>query len=196
MKRLVVVDGLDGCGKDTHAQRVRQLMEAEEETVVVVSHPSRRRFGMLSKKALQGSGHIPRALASLFYTMDVLGSVAQFKRTRDGTTVFVRYILGTAYLPRRLAPMGYRVFRNLLPFPDLAIFIDIDPDVALRRIEARDHMREMFETKEKLESVRRVAIALTKDEWVVIDNSQDGEGPFERLCSVLVAKGLIRGPST
>lgn len=194
--RFVVVDGLDGCGKDTHARRIKQLMEAEGEKVTVVSHPSTRRFGNLSRSALQRSGHVPRLLATVFFTIDVLGSVAALKRSPAGTTVFVRYLLGTAYLPKRLAPTGYRMFRNLLPFPDLAIFIDIEPEVALRRIEARDHRREMFETREMLESVRRVAKMLTTEEWTVIDNTEDGEAPFEMLSSVLAANGLIHGTSS
>ena len=190
-RRLVVVDGLDGCGKDTHANRMRQLMEADGQREVMVSHPSDRLFGVLSKRALEGSGHVSRALATIFYTLDVLGSVARFNRSRDGTHIFVRYLLGTAYLPRRLAPVGYRLFRKLLPFPDIAIFIDIEPSVALRRIEQRDHKREMFETMEKLQSVREIAKALTMDEWVVVDNSEDGEGPFVKAQFLLAQKGLL-----
>lgn len=166
-------------------------MGAEGQAVSVVSHPSRRLFGRLSKRALQGSGHGPRAVATLFYTLDVLSSVGRYNRAGEGTFVFVRYLLGTAYLPKGLAPLGYRLFRNLLPFPDLALFIDIEPAVALRRIEARDHRREMFETLEKLESVRGVAKALAGDGWVVIDNSEDGEAPFRRLAEVLVAHGYL-----
>lgn len=192
MKSLIVVDGLDGCGKDTHARRIARLMEADGKSVSVISHPSERRFGRLSKRALQGSGHVPRALATLFYTLDVLASVGRYNRAADGTFVFVRYLLGTAYLPRRLAPLGYAFFRNLLPFPDLAIFIDIDPAVALRRIEARDHTREMFETKEKLEAIRHVARELTVHGWTVIDNSEDGEGPFRKLAEVLRSGGYVR----
>ena len=192
MKRLIVIDGLDGCGKDTHARRLAQLIEAEGQRVSVASHPSGGRLGRLAKRALQGSGHVPRALATAFYTMDVLRSVARYNRASEGTFIFVRYLLGTAYLPRRLAPAGYRLFRNLLPFPDLAVFIDIEPAVALRRIEARDHRHEMFETLEKLESVRGVAKRLTSDEWTVVDNSEDGEAPFDRLADVLVARGYLK----
>lgn len=193
MKRLIVVDGLDGCGKDTHATRMARLIEAEGQRVSLASHPSGGRLGRLAKKALQGSGHVPRALATVFYTMDVLRSVARYNRASDGTFIFVRYLLGTAYLPSGLAPAGYRLFRNLLPFPDLAVFIDIEPSVALRRIEARDHRHEMFETIEKLESVRSVAKGLTADGWTVVDNSEDGEAPFCRLAEVLVAKGYLKG---
>lgn len=190
----MVVDGLDGCGKDTYARRIKSLMEAQGEQVAVVSHPSGRWFGRLSKAALSRSGHAPRAMATLFYTLDVLASVAWYRRRTEGTVVFVRYLLGTAYLPRALAPHGYALFRRLLPFPDLALFIDIDPAVALRRIEQRDHRREMFETLEKLREVREVARALASEEWVVLDNSEDGEGPFERLSEVLASEGYIGPP--
>jgi dTMP kinase len=192
MKRLIVVDGLDGCGKDTHARRIKQLMESEGIQTVIVSHPSNRRFGRMSKKALQGSGHVSRALATLFYTLDVLGSVREFNRRREGTVIFVRYLLGTAYLPQVLAPTGYRLFRNLLPFPDLALFIDTDPEVALRRIEMRDHRREMFETLYRLRAVRTVAQDLTRGEWTVLDNNEDGEGPFRNLEEILRTRGFIR----
>lgn len=192
MPRLIVVDGLDGCGKDTFARRIRELLEAQGEEVALVSHPSSRLFGRLSKAALTMSGHVPRVLASLFYTLDVLASVAWYRRRNEDTVIFVRYLLGTAYLPRVLAPPGYTFFRRLLPFPDLALFIDIDPAVAMRRIEQRDHRREMFETMEKLEEVRRIARVLTEQEWTVLDNSEDGEGPFLRLLDVLRSEGYVR----
>jgi dTMP kinase len=184
--RFIVVDGLDGCGKDTHAERIRIYLEAKGEHVTVISHPSRRLFGRLSKRALEGSGPVARSFATLFFTADVLVSVSRLKRQSEGTVIFVRYLLGTAYLPERLAPTGYKLFRKVLPFPDIALFIDIDPQVAKRRISLRGHRHEMFETEEKLLSVRRVAKSLVADEWVTIDNSEDGENPFietERVLS-------------
>ena len=184
--RFIVVDGLDGCGKDTHAERIRIYLEAKGEHVTVISHPSRRLFGRLSKRALEGSGPVARSFATMFFTADVLVSVSRLKRQGDGTVIFVRYLLGTAYLPERLAPTGYKLFRKVLPFPDIALFIDIDPQVAKRRISLRGHRHEMFETEEKLLSVRRVAKSLVADEWVTIDNSEDGENPFietERVLS-------------
>ncbi len=166
-------------------------MESEGRTVTVVSHPSERRFGRLTKECLQGSGPVARLFATLFFTADVLVSVRGLRTCQTGTTILVRYLLGTAYLPEHLAKTGYAVLRKLLPFPGLAIFIDIRPEVALRRISSRGHAPEMFETREKLESVRKVAMAMVTDEWVTIDNSEDGEGPFIELERVLREHSLL-----
>jgi dTMP kinase len=188
--RLIAVDGLDGCGKDTHAQRISALLESRGEKVVVISHPSRRMFGQLSKRALRRSGAPARLFATLFYTLDVLASVRWIKRHRGGTVVFVRYLMGTAYLPPRLAPLGYAFFRKLLPFPDLPLFIDIEPHVALERISRRKGAREMFETEERLVAVRQVALSLASREWVLVDNSEDGERSFAEVADILRSRGF------
>ena len=183
--RFIAVDGLDGCGKDTHAENIKRFLESRGERVRVVSHPSRRRLGRLSKRSLEGSGPVARSFATLFFTLDVLMSVRWLKTQTCGTAIFVRYLLGTAYLPSVLAPTGYRIFLTILPFPDLAFFVDIDPDVALTRIKCRGDVPEMFETKSKLERVRRIAQELTKDEWIRIDNSIDGRAPFAQVEEIL-----------
>jgi len=156
--------------------------------VTVISHPSKRMLGRLSKRSLEGSGPVARSFATLFFTLDVLMSVRWLKRQNGGTVIFVRYLLGTAYLPQRLAPVGYMIFRRVLPFPDIAFFIDIEPEVALRRIRSRGHTPEMFETRSRLEGVRQVAKRLVKDEWITIDNSIDGESPFKEVERILREK--------
>jgi dTMP kinase len=186
--RFIAVDGLDGCGKDTHARRIEMFLEQRGEHVTIVAHPSDRLLGRLSKRSLQGAGLSARLFATVFYIADVLVSVRALKRKSSGTVIFVRYLLGAAYLPERLTSTGYIFFRKLLPFPDLAFFIDIEPSVALRRIGARGHHPEMFETAEKLGQVRRMAKRLTAKEWITIDNSEDGQAPFDELENILRAR--------
>ncbi|MCU0852662.1 MAG: thymidylate kinase [Thermoplasmata archaeon] len=189
---LIVVDGLDGCGKDTHAIRIRKLMEIEGKSVRVVSHPSNRFFGRLSKRSLQASGPMARLFATAFFIVDVLGTVRAYKRAPEEDYIFVRYLLGAAYLPRALAPAGYAFFRRVLPFPDFALFIDIRPDVAQRRIAARGHLPEMFETPQKLAAVREIAKGLTRSDWVTVDNSIDGEEPFREVEKILRERSILR----
>ena len=188
------MDGLDGCGKNAHADNIRRLLDAQGEEVTIVSHPSGRFFGRLSKKFLEDSGAGARLFATLFFTLDVLMSVRWYRKQKTGNVIFVRYLLGTAYLPESIAPIGYRLFRNILPFPDIALFIDIEPEVARRRIASRGHAPEMFETPEKLTATRRVAKSLVAQEWVTIDNSEDGERPFREVEAILRERSIL-GPA-
>jgi dTMP kinase len=191
MAYLIAVDGLDGCGKDTHALRMKTALEQAGTTVVLMKHPSDGFFGKRSKAAVQRSGPIAMAITTAFYTLDVLVSVRRLRRVDVDTVMFVRYLLGTAYLPGCLAHHAYAFFRKLLPFPDLALFIDIEPSVAIRRIEMRDHAREMFETEERQVRIREVARTLVAGEWEIVNNSEDGERPFEEALNVLSKHGLL-----
>jgi dTMP kinase len=192
--RLIVVDGLDGCGKNAHADNIGRLLKTQGEKVTIVSHPSRRLVGRVSKRFLEDSGAGARFFATLFFTLDVLMSVRWYQRQKMGNVIFVRYLLGTAYLPESLAPIGYRFFRRLLPFPDIALFIDIEPEVARRRIASRGHAPEMFETPERLTATRKVAKSLVAEEWVTIDNSEDGERPFREVEAILRERSIL-GPA-
>ena len=50
--RFIVIDGLDGVGKDTHAKIIKKRYESKGETVVIRSHPeSDNFFGKKAKNA-------------------------------------------------------------------------------------------------------------------------------------------------
>ena len=53
--RLIIVDGLDGVGKDTHANLIKKRYEEKGEKVAIRSHPtSDNYFGRKAKNALLG----------------------------------------------------------------------------------------------------------------------------------------------
>ncbi len=146
-------------------------------TTHMVSHPSDRLFGRISREALQGRGPLKKIIAALFYILDVLVSVSKLRRLRGKyqTIVFVRYLLGTAYLPSSLAPMGYEFFCKILPVPRRLLLVDIDPEVALARISSRDDGREMFEDFDSLVRVRNKVMGLATEGWEIVDNSGSQE---------------------
>ena len=53
--RLIIIDGLDGVGKDTHAKLIKDRYEQMGENVIIRSHPEADNFfGKKTKEALLG----------------------------------------------------------------------------------------------------------------------------------------------
>ena len=182
--RLIIVDGLDGVGKDTHAELIGQRYEKLGEKVVIRSHPSvDNYFGRKAKNALLGQGKSDKIKASIFYMFDVLRSIRKYFRRGDtDTLIMVRYLVGTAYLPEKIAKFGYKFFFNFVPTSSYMFFLDAAPDTILKRIQERDEL-EIFETHENLVKVRRKALCLVKD-WVVVDTS----GSIDETFSIIERK--------
>ncbi len=183
--RLIIVDGLDGVGKDTHAQFVRQRYEEKGERVVLRSHPeSDNFFGRTTKKALLGSGPINKAKAAIFYMLDVLHSVKVYYNKKDiNTLIMVRYLMGTAYLSPFLSKIAYRFFAGLVPTSSYMFFLDASPEELLSRVQQRQEI-EMFENIEELTKVRKKALMLAQD-WNIVDTNSPVEQTAIRLDNLL-----------
>jgi len=183
--RLIIVDGLDGVGKDTHAKLIKDRYEEMGEKVVLRSHPeSDNFFGKKAKKALFGKGKIDKLKASVFYMVDVLRSIKKYYGKKEyDTLIMVRYLMGTAYLPQRLAKIAYDLFENFVPTSDYMFFLDASPIKLLKRFEERDEL-EMFETLDELVKVRKKALLLAES-WNIIDTTGTVEATFSHIENVL-----------
>jgi dTMP kinase len=180
-----VVDGLDGVGKDTHARLIKERYERMGERVIIRSHPeSDNFFGVRSKKALLGGGRVNRLKASVFYALDVLRSLRiYYHGCRCDTLIMVRYLVGTAYLPRFLDRLAYWVLERFVPVSDYMFFLDASPEELLDRIGRREE-REMFETYDALVETREKALRLVRG-WYVINTARSIEETFAEIEDIL-----------
>ena len=155
---------------------------------MVVHHPSERLSGRISRKALQSEGRLMHAVAAVFYIADVLISVAGLKKLRDKdvTLVYVRYLMGTAYLPERFMRAGYDFFCKILPVPRALLLVDIEPAMAVKRLESRPDAKEMFEDPENLAKYRRKVLSLAEKGWAVLDNSGEQNSSRTALDDILL----------
>jgi dTMP kinase len=183
--RLIIIDGLDGVGKDTHAQLIKKRYEERGERVVVRSHPESDNFyGRASKKALLSKGKVNQLKASLFYALDVLNSLRRYYRhPQSDTLIMVRYLMGTAYLPRRLAPIGYHFFEKFVPTSEYMFFLDATPERLVERIAQRSEV-EMFESLEALVKVRGKALRLAEG-WHIINTDRSMEQTASDIATIL-----------
>lgn len=185
--RFIVVDGLDGAGKDTQARKIMERYKEMGEAVIMRSHPeSDNKYGRKAKEALLGKGKKNHMMASVYYALDVIRSIRKYYGKSD-TFIVVRYLVGVAYLPLPLARILYKFFETFLPTSEYMFFLDVEPEELLRRIENRvdgSGEKEMFENMEELEKVRKKALKLVKG-WHIIDANRSIEEIQEEIGSIL-----------
>jgi dTMP kinase len=184
--QFIVIDGIDGAGKSMMAAWIAEHYRMRGEKVMVRTHPSGTWFGRMSQRSLTAEGRFMHAVAALFFISDVLDSVRMLRRWESyDKVIFVRYVMATAYLPKRLYLPGYRFFCKVLPVPSRLLLVDTTPECALRRIEEREHDREMFENLASLREVRDRALRLAGEGWSILDNSGSVKDARSQLESVL-----------
>jgi dTMP kinase len=145
-------------------------------------------MGRWARRSLEGEGGIMRLIATTFFILDVLDSVRRLRKDAASyqNIIFVRYLMATAYLPERLAPLGYDFFAKLLPMPERLLLVDIDPQLAHRRIVQRRLAKEMFEDAASLESTRRKLLLLARrGKWRIVDNNGAPEAAKGSLLRIL-----------
>lgn len=168
---LIVIDGLDASGKSTQALRLFNFLKKQGRTVYVRFHPSDDNFfGVKAKSFLYLSGKGAHFAAAFFYMADVIRSILLYMWRTYDFVIFVRYLMGTAYLPSPLHRIAYHFFSSIVPTSNLMFFLDVRPEEAYSRIRRMGERREMFESLEELRRIRRKALSLAlMGEWAIID---------------------------
>jgi len=170
---LIIIDGLDASGKSTQALKLYGFFTSNGKTVFVRFHPSNDNFfGVKAKGFLYEKGKSAHFAAAFFYMLDVIRSILLHSWRRYDYVIFVRYLMGTAYLPSPLHRIGYHFFASIVPTSNLMFFLDVNPEEAYRRIQQERNKREMFESLVELKRIRHKALSLASiDKWTIIDGN-------------------------
>ena len=186
----MVVEGLDASGKTTQALRLRKRLEGRGFTVYTRFHPAGDNWaGARARRFLLADGRSAHFAAAMFYIADVLRSVIITPWRTYDYIVYVRYLMGTAYLPPPLGVFAFRFFSTLLPRPRHVFYLDIEPDEAHKRIVEGRIQVEMFESREQLEKIGSRALALAHfSSWTIINGMGSEEDIEERILAELNAE--------
>jgi dTMP kinase len=185
---LVIIDGLDGCGKSTQAHLLIQSLQKKNKTACLRVHPEADNwFGFQARRYLYCEGKSAHFASALFYMTDVVRSILLYSWRDLDFVVFVRYLMGTAYLPWPLDTIAYNFFSSLVPKSMNMFFLDVKPEEAATRIARDRNQTEMFESLSALKKIRRKALSLTRfDGWIVVNSNR----PVDEVASILRARLL------
>ncbi len=186
--KFIVIDGLDGSGKDTQIDLIAKYYKSQGKKVVVRSHPcDDNRYGRKSRQALLGTGKINHIKATIYFGLDAIRSVRKY--SHDDTIdvlIFSRYVLAVMYLPNVINTITYKIVCTVLPTSDTMFFLDVSPEESLRRIGSRDEETEMFENIESLTKNREVSKKFTYN-WNVIDGDQSIEEISNQILDICIS---------
>ena len=208
MGKLMVIDGLDGCGKSTQLQLLDAALSARGIAYRQISFPDYDQpSSALVKMYLGGElGGSPAAVnayaASSFYAVDRYASYTRFWQEDYAAGVPIvaaRYTTSNAIHQMTKCPESswdrflswledYEYTLLGLPRPDRVVFLDMPLEVSQKLLEKRyqgDAEKKDIHERDTayLQNCRRAALyAADKLEWTVVPCASDGEPlPLEQI---------------
>ncbi|MGA2308269.1 MAG: dTMP kinase [Candidatus Bathyarchaeia archaeon] len=172
---FICVEGLDGCGKTTQAKLlVRRLRRSCD--AIYTAEPSSGKIGRFIKKHwLHGDKRGSGVVEALLFAAD------RFEHVENTVLPALkrgRIVVSDRYVYSSLAYQGAtglelewieRINEHAVR-PDLAIFIDVEPETVVQRLKPRKSVMENLETQRK---VREVYVEFVeKGELVRVDGSK------------------------
>ena len=189
---FVVFEGIDGSGKGTQIKKLKKRLESEGYPIFRTAEPSDSPIGSLIHQIMIGRIHTSNdVLASLFvadrldHIQNDVNGLEKFL-SRGINVISDRYYFSSFAYQSVDLPMEY-IIRAHEPVmqklrPDLTVFIDVDPDITMQRIEANRLTKELFEETDRLRETRSryfEAFARLKEEENVVIVS--GDRPPEEI---------------
>ena len=194
--RFLVFEGIDGSGKTTQVRKVYERLKTANKNVLATFEPTDGPIGTLIRQMLSGKiATDQRTIASLFAadrTDHLVNPDTGIKRLVDqGQTIvcdryyFSSYAYHAQYMDMDWVIQANRLNADILR-PDATLFIDVDPDVCIQRIQ---NSREHLEIYEKIDIMKQVranyfkAFDRLKDQEtvIVIDGNDTPERVAERV---------------
>lgn len=201
MGKLVVIDGLDGCGKSTQLSLLSDYLTQKNAAFRQISFPDyAQASSALVRMYLSGElGGSPAAVnayaASSFYAVDRYASYKRFWQTdyeAGVPIVAARYTTSNAIHQMTKLPQEqwdaflawlkeYEYTRLELPVPNRVVFLDMPVEVSQRLLSGRYHGNEQKKDIHErdiayLHHCRQAALyAAKRDGWQVIPCSENGQ---------------------
>jgi len=167
----IVLEGIDGCGKDSHAAQLRSHFQHRGMTPLVVNEPcDLYEHGRLLRKMLQ-TGTFVEAHVAMFLAdrMSLLTREVKPALEAGRPVISARSFCSTLVYQQENWPLNWLFsIHEMLPAKPTHIFIlDIPAEEAVNRIHQRSKgegtIVEHYEKKDILERARQRYLALVKD---------------------------------
>ena len=156
---FICVEGLDGCGKTTQTKLLVRGLRKKGYNVTYTAEPSRGEIGNFIKKyCLHGVKRVSSIVEALLFAADRFEHVEKevIPALDEG-----KLVVSDRYVYSSLAYQGaagldlkwIEAINEHAMRPDLAIFIDVEPEIVIHRLKPEKSVMENLETQRKVREV-------------------------------------------
>jgi dTMP kinase len=156
---FICIEGLDGSGKTTHAHRLVRNLQQKGFDAVYTTEPSRGELGTFIRGTiLEGKNRVPSVVEALLFAVD---RVEHFEKDVKPALKEGKVVVSDRCVYSSLAYQGAagldlewieEINRFALP-PDLALYIDVPPEIVVKRIRRKKSVMERLETQRRVQEV-------------------------------------------
>lgn len=186
---FIVIEGLDGSGKTTQAKLLVERLQ-KSHNAVYTTEPSCGKIGsFIRNRCLYEEKRLDSAVEALLFAADRVEHVQNevVPALNEG-----KLVVSDRYLYSSLAYQGsagvntdwISAINKLALKPDLAVFIDVAPEMVLQRLNRKKSVMETLETQKK---VRKIYLKFVANGPLV---RIDGDMPVADLSEALHARVL------
>ena len=171
---FIVFEGIDGSGKSSAIERLKDNLEKAGQKVKVTAEPT---LGAIGKLVAETDDLTPETEALLFTADRAVHTEDIKKWMKDGFTVISDRYFASTLAYQSAAGMDIEWLKSInskvTVKPDITILMDIDPEISLERVSKRGE-KSRFEKLDYLRKVRQAYLSLS-DEYgfVKVDASKD-----------------------
>jgi dTMP kinase len=183
---FICIEGIDASGKTTQARRLVRNLKLRSFDAVYTTEPSRGKVGEFVRRyVLDRKRRLPIAVEALLFAADRVDHVeTRIKSWLEKGKIVVcdRYIYSTlAY--QGAAGLSSNWIEQLNRFalvPDVALFLDVPPEIVLKRLNQR---RSVMETWKNQRKVREMYMKMVENKRLILI---DGNKPISDVAQAVL----------
>jgi dTMP kinase len=187
---FICIEGIDASGKTTQARRLVKTLRRRCIDAVYTTEPSSGKVGKLIRRyVLDRERRVPISVEALLFAADRVEHVeTEIKPALEKGKVVVcdRYVYSTlAYQGAAGLDLEWiELINRFALVPDLALFLDVTPEIVVKRLKRK---RSVMETPQNLERVREVYMRMLRDgRMVLVDGNKSVGDVTEEILRVVL----------
>ncbi len=195
---FIAVEGIDGSGKGTQCRLLNRWIREKGFETYLTAEPTNGPIGRILREGLREgakNGGLDPQTEALLFAADRSEHIKEISRMLEkGRVVITERYLCSSFAYQGASGLDMKWLKELNRFallPDITIYLDIAPEVALKRISSLNSLRGQMREKEHFEKidilvrVRQLYLGLVESENMV---SIDASGTIEDVQTAIRRK--------